>query len=308
MRCWSRTSWPCRLRQRAGHGVDRRRRGAGEEGRGRDEPALPGPGGPLRSSRAATVLRPGLPDTAAGRRRDVPERQLAVAVPPGRPRFHRVAAPGRWQLARHGPRGVSVGTVGRSGPVDPGLVRRGPAGARVVCAGLPDVVPRAVGRAAPAPSGGGARRGRVREVGDDERGGCSPRAVRTDPWRARELGRGAVGRGATDSPCAGADRRLNAGVAREMTLGWAQPLGRPRRVEPEEGEGTVVWDRLRTPTATVRVHGQVHRVSAVCPHLGGILRRNDAERSWDCPRHRSRFTAPGERVEGPATCGLRARP
>ena len=92
-----------------------------------------------------------------------------------------------------------------------------------------------------------------------------------------------------------------------MTLGWARPLGRLGRVEPEEGEGTVVWDRLGKPTATARVHGQVHRVSAVCPHLGGILGWNDAERSWDCPLHGSRFTAAGERLEGPATCGLPAR-
>jgi ribulose 1,5-bisphosphate synthetase/thiazole synthase len=60
-------------------------------------------GGPLRSSRAATVLRPGLPDTAAGPRRmylsaDEPARSLRDvpgAVPPGRPRLRRVAAAGR---------------------------------------------------------------------------------------------------------------------------------------------------------------------------------------------------------------------
>lgn len=102
--------------------------------------------------------------------------------------------------------------------------------------------------------------------------------------------------------------RLNGGIARELAMGWAKPLGRPHRAEPDEGEGTVVWDRLGTPTATARVHGEVHRVSAVCPHLGGILGWNDAERSWDCPLHGSRFTAAGERLEGPATCGLRVRP
>ena len=101
--------------------------------------------------------------------------------------------------------------------------------------------------------------------------------------------------------------RLNGGVARELAVGWAKPLARPHRAEPDEGQGTVVWDRLGTPTATARVHGEVHRVSAVCPHLGGILGWNDAERSWDCPLHGSRFTADGERLEGPATCGLRVR-
>ena len=52
------------------------------------------------------------------------------------------------------------------------------------------------------------------------------------------------------------------------------------------------------------VDGVTHRVSAVCPHLGGVLGWNDAERSWDCPLHGSRFTAEGTLLEGPATRDL----
>ena len=48
-------------------------------------------------------------------------------------------------------------------------------------------------------------------------------------------------------------------------------------------------------------------LSGVCTHLGGIVRFNDAERSWDCPLHGSRFGADGEVLEGPAVCGLRKR-
>jgi glycine/D-amino acid oxidase-like deaminating enzyme len=46
-------------------------------------------------------------------------------------------------------------------------------------------------------------------------------------------------------------------------------------------------------------------LSRVCTHLGGIVRRNDAERSWDCPLHGSRFDQDGPVLEGPAVCGLR---
>jgi Rieske Fe-S protein len=46
-------------------------------------------------------------------------------------------------------------------------------------------------------------------------------------------------------------------------------------------------------------------VTRVCTHLGGIVRWNEAERSWDCPLHGSRFDEDGSVLEGPAVCGLR---
>ena len=41
-------------------------------------------------------------------------------------------------------------------------------------------------------------------------------------------------------------------------------------------------------------------MSRVCTHLGGIVQWNDAETSWDCPLHGSRFARCGAVLEGPA--------
>lgn len=103
------------------------------------------------------------------------------------------------------------------------------------------------------------------------------------PWHSREL-RGLPG-GAL----------ANAEVGVEMARGWIRPL---------LGSRDVRYDRLGTPTAQAE---DGRRVSAVCTHLGGVVRWNDAERSWDCPLHGSRFDEGGDVLEGPATCGLRPR-
>ncbi|MFC4785266.1 FAD-dependent oxidoreductase [Nocardioides sp. MAHUQ-72] len=98
---------------------------------------------------------------------------------------------------------------------------------------------------------------------------------------------------------------LNGEVGWEMARGWLAPLTHRGGRAPEEGRGEVRVDHLGPPTAVSTVDGVVRRVSAVCPHLGGVLRWNDAEHSWDCPLHGSRFDKDGELLEGPATCGLR---
>jgi glycine/D-amino acid oxidase-like deaminating enzyme/nitrite reductase/ring-hydroxylating ferredoxin subunit len=74
--------------------------------------------------------------------------------------------------------------------------------------------------------------------------------------------------------------------------------------DPAEGQG-VVGRRGILPEGRARVDGRICSVTAVCSHLGGTLRWNDAERSWDCPLHGSRFGPDGAVLEGPATRPLR---
>ncbi|HKX12863.1 MAG TPA: FAD-dependent oxidoreductase [bacterium] len=53
--------------------------------------------------------------------------------------------------------------------------------------------------------------------------------------------------------------------------------------------------------------GQLHVVSAVCTHLQCIVKWNNAERTWDCPCHGSRFSFDGRVLEGPAIHDLEKR-
>lgn len=50
--------------------------------------------------------------------------------------------------------------------------------------------------------------------------------------------------------------------------------------------------------------GNVHIVSATCTHLGCIVKFNNAEKSWDCPCHGSRFDVDGSVLHGPAIHNL----
>ncbi|WP_300385974.1 FAD-dependent oxidoreductase [uncultured Nocardioides sp.] len=61
-------------------------------------------------------------------------------------------------------------------------------------------------------------------------------------------------------------------------------------------------------TSGRRAVGEDCRLLPVCTHLGGPLRWNPHEGSYDCPLHGSRFDRDGQVLEGPATRPLRRLP
>lgn len=101
-----------------------------------------------------------------------------------------------------------------------------------------------------------------------------------------------------------AEASISAQVGREIVQGWgAAELRALPEEPPAEGEGTVGRSG-GVPVAVSTVEGRTCAVSGICTHLGGVLRWNDAERSWDCPLHGSRFAPDGALLEGPAVKGL----
>ena len=83
-------------------------------------------------------------------------------------------------------------------------------------------------------------------------------------------------------------------------LDWVTPGEVSSVDEIEPGHGAVVRRGMTKIAACRDDSGKLTEVSAVCPHLGCIVHWNNAERSWDCPCHGSRFHADGEVVNGPA--------
>ena len=53
--------------------------------------------------------------------------------------------------------------------------------------------------------------------------------------------------------------------------------------------------------------GTIHKLSAVCVHLGCVVRWNATERTWDCPCHGSRYDRFGAVINGPANSNLPPR-
>ncbi len=70
------------------------------------------------------------------------------------------------------------------------------------------------------------------------------------------------------------------------------------------GTGALIREGLKKYAVYRDEKGRLHCFSATCPHLGGIVKWNPGEKSWDCPCHGSRFGIDGQVLNGPAIEGL----
>jgi glycine/D-amino acid oxidase-like deaminating enzyme/nitrite reductase/ring-hydroxylating ferredoxin subunit len=74
------------------------------------------------------------------------------------------------------------------------------------------------------------------------------------------------------------------------------------------GDGGIVSTEEHGKVAAYRDEaGTVHAVSPTCTHLYCQVSFNQAEKSWDCPCHGSRFSVDGEVLQGPAVKPLDRR-
>ena len=96
----------------------------------------------------------------------------------------------------------------------------------------------------------------------------------------------------------------NANVAKEYAQDWLSGGDRPELSQLGCDEGTVVRHGLTKDAVYRDQHGELHRCSAICPHLGCIVHWNNLEKVWDCPCHGSRFDAYGHVIAGPAVSNL----
>jgi len=70
------------------------------------------------------------------------------------------------------------------------------------------------------------------------------------------------------------------------------------------GEGRVLTVDGQRIACSRDKSGVLHQVRAQCTHMGCLVRWNEAEHTWDCPCHGSRFAMNGEVIAGPAATPL----
>ena len=95
----------------------------------------------------------------------------------------------------------------------------------------------------------------------------------------------------------------NLNVAKQM-VDFITPSDVSSVADIAVGEGAVLRHGLSKIAVYRDDRGRLHVRSAVCPHLGCIVRWNGLEKVWDCPCHGSQFDGTGRVLHGPAVNAL----
>ena len=93
--------------------------------------------------------------------------------------------------------------------------------------------------------------------------------------------------------------KANASVAKEFVKGKTEKVDLQLE-DLKEGTGDIVKVDGKKVGAYKDQDGKVYLVKPVCTHMGCDVAFNNAESSWDCQCHGSRFNYKGEVLEGPA--------
>jgi glycine/D-amino acid oxidase-like deaminating enzyme/nitrite reductase/ring-hydroxylating ferredoxin subunit len=98
--------------------------------------------------------------------------------------------------------------------------------------------------------------------------------------------------------------RENKDFVANFVKDWLEPAAPLERLKRNSGGVFKVDGKKRAVFCNAQ--GKRTVLSPVCPHMGCIVAWNDAEKTWDCPCHGSRFAARGELIAGPAESGLKS--
>jgi glycine/D-amino acid oxidase-like deaminating enzyme/nitrite reductase/ring-hydroxylating ferredoxin subunit len=109
-------------------------------------------------------------------------------------------------------------------------------------------------------------------------------------------------------------------IITDMILGMDNPWAEvydPSRSKPFEplsireeafglalGQGAVIEKGDEKVAAYRDSQGVIHTLNPSCRHMGCFVSWNDAEKTWDCPCHGSRYNALGEVIQSPTVYGL----
>ena len=96
----------------------------------------------------------------------------------------------------------------------------------------------------------------------------------------------------------------NVDVVKQFASRWFSHEELHELTELATEEGKIVNYKNEKLAIYKDKNGSIHALSPICTHVGCEVKWNNAELTWDCPCHGSRFDLDGRVIEGPAATDL----